>query len=351
MRRDLLELLACPGCYASEFLLESAREDTAEIRAGSVICRGCGGCLAIEEGILNALQRPTDVVMREIAGNRLLVETERPRVTEEWLLGLPGSYSELYSDKDESWQNEEKEVRSLVDLVDPGTGEVVLDLGAGTTWTTDLLARRGCRAVAIDISTEKYVGLSSGDVFMKHHGSYYERIVADMSSRLPFRDGCADAVFGFSAIHHAPDLERTIREISRILKPTGTLALVESTRGMLESERGFGLQKKEDYGLNERKYKLREYQRLLTAAGMKVKIYPAPSFAAKMGGLQKGSVRVPGPMMLKHRVGKIVARTIWQLPWAQGLASTFYPLLCHLVGMQILAVAEKVSPASALNRN
>lgn len=350
MRLGLLELLACLLCDGREFSVAVHEEDSREIRAGKVACKGCGASFEIEEGILITLRTPTEVVRAEIAGNALVAKIERSSATDEWLLGLPETYGQFYSEKDESWQNEEKEVRALVELVNPKPGEVVLDLGAGTSWTTDLLARRGCRAIAIDVSTEKYVGLSSSDVFMKQHGSYYERIVADMSSRLPFDDSCFDVIFAFSAVHHAPDIESTFREVARILKPSGRLALVEATRGILESRNQFGLREREQYGLNEHKYSLREYRRLATTAGLSVQVYPAPSFFAKMDGLQRGSLKIPGPLALKHRVGTVVARTFWKHSKSREIATKAYPLLCHVVGMQILVIARKASFASGVDR-
>jgi len=351
MRLGLLELLACSLCYGRDFSVAVHEEDSREIRVGKVDCKGCGAASEIEEGILNTLGTPTDIVRAEIAGNALVAKTERSSATDEWLLGLPRTYAEYYSDKDESWQNEEKEVRALVELVDPKPGDVVLDLGAGTSWTTDLLARRGCCAIAIDVSTEKYVGLSSSDVYMKHHGSYYERVVADMSSRLPFNDSRFDVIFAFSAVHHAPDVESTFREVARLLKPSGSFALVEATRGMLESRNRFGLREREQYGLNEHKYSLREYQRLATATCLSLQVYPAPSFFAKMDGLQHGSLRVPGPLALKHRIGKIMARTFWKHSRSREIATQLYPLLCHLIGMQMLVIARKASPASGVDRS
>jgi ubiquinone/menaquinone biosynthesis C-methylase UbiE len=44
---------------------------------------------------------------------------------------------------------------------------------------------------------------------------------------LPYRDGAADAVFGFGVLHHLPDWRAGVREIARVLKPGGVYFLEE----------------------------------------------------------------------------------------------------------------------------
>jgi SAM-dependent methyltransferase len=51
-------------------------------------------------------------------------------------------------------------------------------------------------------------------------------VVAD-GHRLPFRDGCADAVIGLDVIHHLASPAAFFAEAGRVLTPAGRLALVE----------------------------------------------------------------------------------------------------------------------------
>ena len=192
--------------------------------------------MAIRNGVVDALQVASETARAKITGNAEMVSRERATADDQWPLELPGSYARFYDDKDESWQNEEREVKTLIDLVNPSRDALVLDMGAGTTWSTNEMARRGCRAVALDVSREKFVGLSSSDVFMAHYRTYYERVAADMSRQLPFPPGTFDGVFVFSALHHSPDLTATFVEVGRVLTPTGILAFVEATRGILEPD-------------------------------------------------------------------------------------------------------------------
>ncbi|MFE0135003.1 class I SAM-dependent methyltransferase [Streptomyces sp. NPDC059037] len=49
-------------------------------------------------------------------------------------------------------------------------------------------------------------------------------LLADVT-RLPLRDGILDAVFGAGLISHLPDPARNLRELSRVVRPGGLLAL------------------------------------------------------------------------------------------------------------------------------
>jgi SAM-dependent methyltransferase len=51
-------------------------------------------------------------------------------------------------------------------------------------------------------------------------------VVAD-GHRLPFRDGCADAIVGLDVIHHLASPAAFFREAGRVLTPGGRLAFVE----------------------------------------------------------------------------------------------------------------------------
>jgi SAM-dependent methyltransferase/uncharacterized protein YbaR (Trm112 family) len=342
MRDDLLDLLACPSCRASVLSIDARDRTAAEIRSGTVTCGQCRFEMPIREGAVDALGVASETARKEIRGNTEMARGERATATDEWLLALPASYSQFYSFKDEAWQNEAVEVRTLIDLINPRPGSLVIDIGAGTTWSTNEMARRGCRAVAVDVSFDKYVGLWSSDVYMRHYKTHYERVAADMSARLPFRDALFDHAFVFGALHHAPDLAAAFREIGRVLKPGGTLGFVEATRGFFEKEEDFGAREIELWDVNEHKYPLRVYRRVAADAGLALRVAVAPSFLAKMDGFRKGTLRSPGPLYLKHHLGKIAARAVWGMPGVRATTHHVYPLICHVFGAQILGIARRL---------
>ncbi len=50
---------------------------------------------------------------------------------------------------------------------------------------------------------------------------------------LPFRDGELSCVFLLDVLHHLPDLDAFFREMTRVLKPGGTLAMIEPANTFL----------------------------------------------------------------------------------------------------------------------
>ena len=54
MKRDLMEILACPMCKG-DLDLEVFEEKDEEIESGRLCCKNCGECYPIEDGIPNML--------------------------------------------------------------------------------------------------------------------------------------------------------------------------------------------------------------------------------------------------------------------------------------------------------
>lgn len=96
-------------------------------------------------------------------------------------------------------------------------GEVVLDLAAGTAVSTVELAKSGARVVACDFSQGMLAAGKDRDV---------PKVVGDAMA-LPFADETFDAVtisYGLRNIH---DFEAGLREMARVTKPGGRLAVNE----------------------------------------------------------------------------------------------------------------------------
>ena len=67
MRRDLLDILACPIDKA-ELRLDATAEDADEVLTGTLTCTQCGEAYPITEGIPNLLPPDLRDVMAEAAG-------------------------------------------------------------------------------------------------------------------------------------------------------------------------------------------------------------------------------------------------------------------------------------------
>jgi SAM-dependent methyltransferase len=160
-------------------------------------------------------------------------------------------------------------------ILEPGPDDLILDIGAGGCWCSDLLGRLNRRSVAIDISldmlragrsrpTEKPIRAVNGDV-----------------ERLPFRSGTFDKAVCLSAIHHVPDIGAAVSEIARVLRADGVA---------LFSEPGSGHTKKpataaavRDFGVLEQDIHIPAFVAMCREAGfrdvrLKPLVYPVPRF-------------------------------------------------------------------------
>jgi SAM-dependent methyltransferase len=109
--------------------------------------------------------------------------------------------------------------------LEPKPSDLVLDLGAGGCWCSDLLARLNRRSVAVDISWRM---LQTGR--SRPGGAELAAVAGDME-RLPFRSGAFDMAVCLNALHHVPDMRAGIREIARVLNDRGVAFFSEPGKG------------------------------------------------------------------------------------------------------------------------
>ena len=96
-------------------------------------------------------------------------------------------------------------------------GKRVLEIGVGLGTDLKQFARTGAECHGADI-TDTHLELTARNFELE--GLPVKLHKAD-ATRLPFPDGFFDCVYGFGVIHHIPDVEAVVREISRVLKPGG----------------------------------------------------------------------------------------------------------------------------------
>jgi SAM-dependent methyltransferase len=99
-------------------------------------------------------------------------------------------------------------------LLPPVTGLLCLDLGCGEGHNTRLLAAAGAQVVAVDI-VEAFIAAAAG---AGRDGIDY--LVAD-GSALPFRAASFDTVTAFMSLMDVADPERTLGDVSQVLRPGG----------------------------------------------------------------------------------------------------------------------------------
>lgn len=101
----------------------------------------------------------------------------------------------------------------------------VLDLGCAFGHTTRLLKRHGYEATGVDASADYIARARRTDP----SGVYLQCDAA----HVPLSDGSFDGVLFLDVLEHLPDERGAIREVARLLRPGGTLALSVPHRGPL----------------------------------------------------------------------------------------------------------------------
>lgn len=92
----------------------------------------------------------------------------------------------------------------------------VLEIGCGAGIDSNEFASNGAIVTAVDF-TEVAVTLTR-NVLRKYGG----QVARSSATTLPFREGVFDVVYSFGVIHHIPDIDSVLNQISYILSQNGT---------------------------------------------------------------------------------------------------------------------------------
>jgi ubiquinone/menaquinone biosynthesis C-methylase UbiE len=232
----------CPDCGKAMGALE-----------GAPVCAGCGRVFSPERSVWDLLPPGLDAVKV----NEDLVHAD---------VGLP-TWRRLLSHK-RHWI-EWAETRFLPAVLTASTRRF-LEIGGGLCYASALAKSRAPQAfvVATDVSA-RYLrnhAVRAGEII----GTPADAYAAVDAEELPFEDGEFDAVYSQVVLYRLPDPTRALREIRRVLAPGGRYLGVEraspwawSAREADEMGRRAAAQ-----GTGERPRRYREWETLLTAAGL-----------------------------------------------------------------------------------
>lgn len=268
MKTDLLELLACPRCHAERpFDLEAREEDEREVRSGELTCRACGHRATIEDGIVDLLHDPPEFVTREAAGlDRFAGHMREEGWDRERILNLPYEQSGY-------WFAQGAAMERLFELMSFEPGATIVDVGSNTCWASNIFAKHGLNVIALDIATAQMQGLRTADWWFEENDVYFERVLSVMFDPALASESL-DYVFCCEVLHHnhRENLDRTLGQLHRVLKPGGKLLVVNEPLRFLTNRKLDHAQEVAEYEGHEHVYYLHEYVLAARRAGFTVRI-------------------------------------------------------------------------------
>ena len=118
--------------------------------------------------------------------------------------------------------------QSVADSLHVGPGDAALDLGCGTGRVAELLAERGAAVTGIDLAPAL---IETAKERANVRGLAIDYRVADCERLDGFDDATFDAVGSSVGIMFSPDHEAAARELARVTKPGGRIALANWAPG------------------------------------------------------------------------------------------------------------------------
>jgi demethylmenaquinone methyltransferase / 2-methoxy-6-polyprenyl-1,4-benzoquinol methylase len=139
--------------------------------------------------------------------------------------GLPRHYDRMGAvlsfGQDPRWRG------ALVSAIDPRPGQRILDVATGTGMVAFALASRGgCEVVGLDQS-EAMLGGARARLAGGAGPAQRVSFVSGQAEELPFADGEFDALSFTYLLRYVDDRAATMRELARVVRPGGRIAMVE----------------------------------------------------------------------------------------------------------------------------
>lgn len=208
MKRSTLEILRCVRCEQGS--LEPEDEvATAKMTFGPVKCRSCGARYPVGEGLIDF-----------VGGERAVPKGLQGKLEAAWFARSYEKYVRPSLELAFTRGGFDRDSEYLVyrSLLGRPNGPVV-DLGCGTGLFTRRLATEGLGQSIIGFDVSK--PMIEEAIAQAREASADVDFIRAEAPQLPFQDASVGAVLQVGSFHLIADLERTLREVVRVLKPKG----------------------------------------------------------------------------------------------------------------------------------
>jgi SAM-dependent methyltransferase len=211
-------LLACPVCKGT-----LARRDD------GFYCAHCDASYGRRRGALCFLTRKMYASDAEFEKALAIEEFwgkgwERRLADDEHagMLKLEGAPLRAYADRAIETHRINRSI--MIDAIaTPAIGSTTcLNIGSGAGSEALILATRGSRCIALDITSEAAV---TADGLLQRIDARGAGIQAD-ARYVPIASGTIDFIYSSGVLHHSPEIERSVAELHRVLKPGGRIYIM-----------------------------------------------------------------------------------------------------------------------------
>jgi ubiquinone/menaquinone biosynthesis C-methylase UbiE len=110
----------------------------------------------------------------------------------------------------------------MLDWLEQSPSKNLLEVGSGMGTDALLFAQQGFTIAGIDLSPA-HIELAEQLFALYSMPGYF---VKGNAEHTPFSDNCFGCVFSFGVLHHTPDTAKAIKEVHRILVPSGRAVLM-----------------------------------------------------------------------------------------------------------------------------
>ena len=193
MKKWVLELLCCPACRG-EIELQEETQKADEIESGYLQCLQCGNAYKIY-----------NFIPRFVSSDHYVNS-----FSFEWKKFATTQYGEM---SDRTFV--EKTGLTSEDL----KNKLILDAGCGSGRFCDVVSRKMGKVVGIDLSYS--IDAAFEQIGLKENVS----LVQGDLLNLPFKSDIYDIAFSIGVIHHTADPKAATKEIARVIKNSGIMAI------------------------------------------------------------------------------------------------------------------------------